>query len=93
MKTEVYSWRMSPEMKEAIEREARREGNTVADVLDQAVRSWLEEQGQRPADEKEHARRRAAAMRWIGSLAGGEPRRAERARELVKAKVAKRCGR
>ena len=34
-KTEVYSWRVSPETKAALEEEARREGLTLAALLQQ----------------------------------------------------------
>jgi hypothetical protein len=41
MKTEVYSWRVSPDIKTGLEREARRRKMSVSAVLDLAAREWL----------------------------------------------------
>ena len=45
MKTEVYSWRVSSELKTSLEREARRRGISVFAALAAAVREWLEKSG------------------------------------------------
>ena len=44
MKTEVYSWRVSPQRKAELEGEARREGTSLAKLLDDITANWLEEQ-------------------------------------------------
>ncbi len=41
MKTEVYSWRVSTEIKNGMEREARRRDNSLSAALDLAAKDWL----------------------------------------------------
>ena len=41
MKTEVYSWRVSTELKTGLEREARRRKISLAAALDIAAHEWL----------------------------------------------------
>ena len=41
MRTEVYSWRLSGELKSDLEREARLRKVPVSSVLETAVRDWL----------------------------------------------------
>ena len=45
MKSEVYSWRVSTELKSGLEREARRRKISVSAVLDLAAREWLKTGG------------------------------------------------
>jgi hypothetical protein len=40
-KSAIDSWRFSPELKTALEREARREGVTLAGLLDRMVEEWV----------------------------------------------------
>jgi murein L,D-transpeptidase YcbB/YkuD len=40
-KSAIDSWRFSPELKNALEREARREGVTLAGLLDRMVEEWV----------------------------------------------------
>lgn len=82
-KSEVYSWRLSPQMKAAIEERARAEGTTMAKLLDRIVGDWL---GERTTVEEEAEQRRlhAAAARTIGTIRGGDPHLAEQASERVK---------
>ena len=66
MKSEVYSWRIDPALRRALEDEARRLGASLAEVLDTIAAAWLAEQ--RGADAAaEQARLHAAAGKWIGS--------------------------
>lgn len=86
IKSQVYSWRLTPELKAAAEEQARRRGESLGALLDQVVGEWLGRQG--TSDEAaEQARIRAAAMRAIGQWAGTEPMRSTRVRELVRARV------
>lgn len=87
-KSEVYSWRVTPDLKQALEREARRSGKTVADLLDVMAIDWLA--GRAPDKLDATEKTRAEAMRWVGSISGRNPRRAERAKELVREKLAGR---
>jgi len=85
MKTEVYSWRLSPEKKMELESEARREGKSVAQVLDEISTEWLKQRRNgRDGDEAEQERIRKRLMKVVGSIRSGDPTRAERSKELVR---------
>ena len=93
MKTEVYSWRVSSEVKAALEREARREKTSVAALLDRVARQWLEERKSRSGDDAaEQARLLAAAEKCIGTIARG-PDLAESASKLIRESLARKYGR
>jgi len=88
MKTEVYSWRVSPERKAALEAEARRHGHSLAELLEKIASEWLESQHSTRVDEEnEQSRIRAAAISNIGFLSSGDPHRAQNARELIRQKL------
>ncbi len=91
-KTEVYSWRISPETKQELERAARKAHMSVAALLESIVSRWV--QGEKSEDGDEEQRRlHAAAARTIGVLDGGNPRRSEQARHLVRTRLARRYAR
>jgi hypothetical protein len=91
-KTAVYSWRVSPERKTALEREARREGTTVGGLLERLTREWID--SRQPADgDAEQARLHTRAHRTLGQIAGHDPHRAERARTAIRARIRRRHGR
>lgn len=87
MKTEVYSWRLSTELKTTLEQEARRRKTSMSAVLDTAVQEWIENAKADDGSEEEQQRLRTAAMACIGSIAGGNPRRAESAREAIRQRL------
>jgi hypothetical protein len=89
-KEEVYSWRVSTEMKAALERAAHREGKSIAQLLEQLVGRWLEKTGAGPTDEVEQRRLHQAAARWLGKFRGEDPGRSERVREVVRERLNKR---
>jgi hypothetical protein len=94
MKTEVYSWRLSAERKAELEEEARREGASLAALLDRVTRDWLAERRKGQAgDEAEQAAIRKRAMAAIGSVAGGDRQRSSQASQRVKEILRKRYGR
>jgi hypothetical protein len=93
MKTEVYSWRLSSELKSDLEREARLRGKPVASILEAAAREWLKKGGACDEDEDEQRRLHAAAAACIGAFAGGNPRRAETAARTIKKRLAERHAR
>jgi hypothetical protein len=71
-KTEVYSWRVDPETKMALEAEARREGRSVSEVLDRIAKQWLQEQSlSREDGEAEQERLHAAAAKYAGTITAG----------------------
>lgn len=85
-KTEVYSWRVSPVLKAGLEEAARSEQRTVAQLLDEIVAEHLRS-GSGRGDAERQRRLHARAASFAGSIAGRDPRRAERARELVRARL------
>ena len=87
MKPEVYSWRLSGELKSDLEREARLRKVPVSAVLETAVRDWLKK-GDTDASEDEAQRRfHTAAANCFGVLASGNPRRAETARDVLRKRL------
>ncbi|MEO8662521.1 MAG: hypothetical protein ABI693_28935 [Bryobacteraceae bacterium] len=93
MKTEVYSWRVSAEVKTGLEREARRRKISVAAALDAAAREWLQKSGMANDGEEEQRRLQKAASKWVGTLASGNARRSETASEAVRDRLRRRYGR
>jgi hypothetical protein len=94
-KTEVYAWRMSPDLKMALEDAARRQGFRVSVLLERVVRAWLDEHAGALRSEEEE-RIRARALRCAGILSGRDRRRSSqvgrRVRERLAARKARRAG-
>jgi hypothetical protein len=91
MKSAVYSWRLSPDTKAALEGEARQLGESLSRLLDRIAREWLEaRRGGAFGTAEGQARIRAAANRAIGRIAGGKAQRAERARATVRQRLERR---
>ena len=93
MKTEVYSWRVSSELKQSLEREARRRKASVSSILDAAARQWLAKSRASIADDEGQKRLHAAVAPLIGSISGGDPYRSESVSEIVRARLKRRYGR
>jgi hypothetical protein len=93
MKTEVYSWRVSRELKSGLEREARRRKLSLSALLDLAASEWLKNSAADPesGDEQQRLRRSAAAA--FGCLAGSKVPRSKNARQAVRDRLRKRYGR
>jgi hypothetical protein len=90
MKAEVYSWRVSTDLKTGLEREARRRKLSVSAVLDLAARDWLKNTGAgngSDEDEAEQRRLHLAAAKFLGVFAGGDGRRSENVRQLVRRRL------
>ena len=86
-KTEVYSWRLDPDLKQRLEAEARAGKTSVGALLDRIVREWF---GQGPRNEDDDALQRRLheeADKWIGSINSGDPYGSERVKERVHAKI------
>lgn len=91
MKTEVYSWRVSAQKKAELESEARREGTSLAGLLERITAHWLEERrNARNGEEAEQAAIRKRVMATVGSIRGGDPTRSQRASELVREIIRKK---
>jgi hypothetical protein len=91
-KTEVYSWRLSPEKKRVLEHRARARGQSVAQLLDhlteEFIASRIDESG-----EAEQRRLHAAVAKTIGTIAGGNPRRSETVEQDIYKLLKRRHGR
>ena len=87
-KTEVYSWRVEPQLKADLEAEARRREISVSRLLERIVTSWLKQEQPSENDEAVQARLRAKALRAAGQLKGvDDPHIAGQASARVKAKL------
>jgi hypothetical protein len=90
MKTEVYSWRVSSELKSDLEREARVRKISLSSLLDSAARDWLKRSKTRGSEEEEQRRLHASAESCLGALASGNRYRAETARKLLRERLTRR---
>jgi predicted DNA-binding protein len=93
-KSEVYSWRLSPELKTDLEEAARAEQRSLAQLLEEIAEEWLTRFRDRGEDDRERQERiRQAAMKSVGAIHGDDPRRAENARSEIRARLARRHAR
>jgi hypothetical protein len=90
MKTEVYSWRVSTELKTGLEREARRRKTSLSAVLDLAAQEWLTKSGAENDGDAEQRRLQQAASECFGSFASGDARRSEGVRQAVRQRLRRR---
>lgn len=90
-KAAVYSWRLTPDLKSALEDAARREGESIAELLERICRDWLS-RGSSGDGEEEQRRLHAEAAKHVGTIAGGDPDRSTRARETVRSRLVRRRG-
>jgi len=93
MGTQVYSWRVPSEIKSDLERAARARKIPVSAVLHLAARDWLKKSAMDAGGDEEQRRLHAAAASCLGVLAGRNRRRAETAREAVRARLRQRYAR
>ncbi len=93
MRTEVYSWRLSGELKSDLEREARLRQAPVSSVLEAAVRDWLKKDDADASEDEAQRRLHTAAANCFGALASGNSRRAETAREELRKRLGRRYAR
>ncbi len=91
-KSEVYSWRLSPEMKRVLEETARRQKQSISALLEKIVTQSFRN-GRARWNEEEAAlqeRLHAAAMAAIGKIRSGRADRSKRVREEVRRKLQRR---
>jgi post-segregation antitoxin (ccd killing protein) len=93
MRSEVYSWRLSGELKSDLEREARLRKVTVSAVLEAAVRDWLKKGDADASEEEAQQRLQTAAAECLGVIASGNRRRAETARNVLRQRLQRRHAR
>lgn len=84
-KSEVYSWRLSTELKTKLEAAAKDEKTSIGTILDRAVREWLDARVPSEEDDAEQQRRlRERAMKAIGTASIGlGPYTNERVRQVM----------
>ena len=92
-KTEVYSWRITPQIKRSLEREARREGTSVSVLLERIAKEWIVLRQNSDDDEESQRRLRDSATKTIGSISGKSPGRSVQARASVRKRLSLRHGR
>jgi len=94
MRTEVYSWRLSRELKTDVERAARLRKEPVSSILEMAVRDWLQKSAAENGEDAEEQRRlHAAAEACFGTMSSGKRIGSENVREAVRERLKKRYGR
>jgi hypothetical protein len=93
VKSEVYSWRVSAELKTELEREARRRKTSLSAVLDLAAREWLTKAGATDAESEEQRRLQQAALKCFGAIATGNAHRSENVRVAVRRRLRRQNGR
>jgi hypothetical protein len=87
-KSEVYSWRLSPETKAALEVEARRQGESLGALLERITADWLASQRETlTEDSAEQARLHNTAAKAIGRIAGGRADRSSTAKRDLRARL------
>ena len=87
MKSEVYSWRLSGELKAELQRYARDEKLSLSELLERISHDWLAHR--RLADETEQTRIRARARKAIGKISmGGGPWTNDKVRQIVRDNLA-----
>ena len=92
MKTEVYSWRLSSDLKATLAREAHRRGESVSAILDQAATAWLQTASGEPDDQQQAALHQAAS-KCVGVFASGKSNGSTTVRQTVRDRLARKHGR
>ena len=90
---EIYSWRLDTALKEALERAARADNTSVANLLRTIVTDWLASNPVPGEDAESQLRMRNQALRCAGTIRGGDPDRAEQASSRVRAALEARRAR
>jgi predicted transcriptional regulator len=93
MRTHVYSWRLSSELKSDLERHARLRKVPVSTILDMAVREWLKNSAREVSGDEEQRKLHAEAEKYIGVIKGLDRNRSETVRETIRKKLRRRYGR
>ena len=90
---EVYSWRVSSDVKTSLEREARRRKISMSAALDAAAREWLQKSAAANEGDGEQRRLQKAAPNCVGALASGDAQRSETASQDVRDRLRRHYGR
>lgn len=91
MKTEVYSWRLSAELKSSLEEQARSEHKSVSSLLEEIASDGLRERRNGHADDTaQRAALLKRVMRTVGTIRSGDPELASKVSETVRARIVRR---
>jgi hypothetical protein len=93
MKSEIYSWRVSAELKTELEREARHRKTSFSAVLDLAAREWLKKSDAASTGAEEQRRLHQAALKCFGAIATGNASGSENVRQAVRQRLLRQHGR
>jgi len=93
-KSEVYSWRLSTELKTKLEAAARDEKTSIGAVLERVVREWLDAHKSGAEDDADEQRRlRERVMRTVGTASVGlGPYTNERVRRVITENLERKYG-
>ena len=83
-KDEVYSWRLSSDLKYALEDAAKTQRTSIATLLDRVMTGWLRENVPSNGDAEIQRELHTAGMTCAGAIRGGDPHRGEQARDRVR---------
>ena len=89
MKTEVYSWRLSADLKADLEEQARTEGKSMSVLLQELATDGLRvrRNGNGHDDEAQQAALHKRVMATVGTIRSGDPTLSTRAREIVRERI------
>ena len=84
-KSEVYSWRLSPQLKRQLEEAANAENASIGAILERVMLDWLStREPSEEADAEEQRRLHARARKAMGTVSIGlGPYTNERVREVI----------
>lgn len=84
-KTEVYSWRLEPRLKERLEDAAREEHVSMGRLLERIALDWLGRNRGGESEEALQLRLHAEAEKWVGSIPISEgPYTRQRIRQKIR---------
>lgn len=90
MKTEVYSWRLSAELKADLEEQARSESKPMSALLQELASDGLRaRRNGRSNDANERAALLKRVMRTVGTIRSADPNLASKVKETVRARIAR----
>jgi hypothetical protein len=92
MKTEVYSWRVSTELKSGLERAARSRKISVSKALDLAVEEWLKNGAKDVDDALEQKQLHVATEKFAGAISGDDLPASTRVRQALRESLRRRHG-
>jgi len=93
VKTEIYSWRLTRDLRTRIERAARDRKVEVAQVLDMAVLDWLATNERKITGNEEQKRLHAVAERLIGVVRGKDRNRSVSVSKQMRESLGRQYGR